>query len=241
MSASERRADPEESPGQRTMRVAVVDGDPLARRVIRAGLAPFAWMTIVAEAASCEAAIEALDTSRPQALVLELKLLERSVSGAIERMLEKIPDLRIVAFSQLDPGGGPTLRALRAGVVGFVPKEQGIDALAEALAAACRGETTIPRRTVLRIIELLRDTPDGGIGTRPVRSKLTTREWEVLDVMARGATTREVAREMFLSEYTVYSHVKNIMRKLDVHSRSDAIEAAVRHAREPAGVDDAGD
>lgn len=222
---------PEGCERERPTRVLVVDGDPLARRVIRAALATEDGFAVVGECEDGAQAVVAIRTTPADFVVLELRALGEAGVGAIEELMRARPQPKVVAFSQVQADSELALQALRAGACSFVPKDGGIDAMVQALAAAARGETMIPRTLVLRIIERLRCCPDGGIGTRPVRSTLTTREWEVLDVMTRGASTREMAESMFLSEYTVYSHVKNIMRKLDVHSRSEALDAAVRQAR----------
>jgi DNA-binding NarL/FixJ family response regulator len=88
----------------------------------------------------------------------------------------------------------------------------------------------------MRVIELLRGAPDSGAGLRPVRSELTTREWEVLDHLCAGLSTREVAEALVLSEDTVYSHVKNIMRKMHVHSRAEAVQRALEARGQAAGA-----
>jgi two-component system nitrate/nitrite response regulator NarL len=76
------------------------------------------------------------------------------------------------------------------------------------------------------LVDRLRRTPEDGNGMRPVKSTLTDREWEILDLICAGSTTREMADDLFLSTETVNSHVKRILRKLGVHSRGDAVEAA---------------
>jgi DNA-binding NarL/FixJ family response regulator len=78
----------------------------------------------------------------------------------------------------------------------------------------------------MRVLETLRSLPDRG--WRPLHSQLTTREWEVVELLAEGAGTQDIAAELVLSPATVYGHVKNIMRKLDVSSRDEAVAAAQR-------------
>jgi NarL family two-component system response regulator LiaR len=76
------------------------------------------------------------------------------------------------------------------------------------------------------LVDRLRRTPADGTGTRPVKSALTNREWEILDLMCGQMGTREIADALFLSPETVNSHVKNVLKKLGVHSRAAAVEAA---------------
>ena len=97
-----------------------------------------------------------------------------------------------------------------------------------ALRGAIDGEAAISRRLAMQLIQHYRTAPTGGAGLRPVRSRLTDREWEVLDILATGATTDEIARNLVLSPETVRSHLKNLYRKLEVNTREDAVQAASR-------------
>jgi len=84
------------------------------------------------------------------------------------------------------------------------------------------------------LLELLREVPDGG--WRPLRSALTTREWQIVELLGEGAATECIAERLVLSPTTVYSHVNSVLRKLGVHSRCDAVAAAERLRREEALV-----
>ena len=88
----------------------------------------------------------------------------------------------------------------------------------------------MPRRLIMPLLELLREVPDAG--WRPLRSRLTTREWEIVELLSEGASTQRIAESLVLSPTTVYSHVRSVLRKLGVHSLADAVAAAGRLRRE---------
>jgi ATP/maltotriose-dependent transcriptional regulator MalT len=92
------------------------------------------------------------------------------------------------------------------------------------VAGAVQGEAAITRSMGTRLLEQLRRRPGAAtVGMRPVRSELTSREWEVLDLLCERTTADQVAGDLFLSPETVRSHVKSIYRKLGVNSRDEAI------------------
>jgi DNA-binding NarL/FixJ family response regulator len=90
------------------------------------------------------------------------------------------------------------------------------------------GEAAISRLMAGRLRERLRQLSEGLSGMRPVKSPLTTREWEVLELLKAGATTPQIAKELVVSYDTVHSHVQHILRKLHAHSRTEAVAIAER-------------
>ena len=115
---------------------------------------------------------------------------------------------------------------LSSGASGFLPKTVSLETLPRAVRAAAAGEAVVTRRLTAELIDRLRRSSPDGTGLRPVRSELTSREWEVLDLLCRQLSTDEIADTLVLSHETVRSHVKNILRKLGVRSRKEAIEVA---------------
>ena len=208
------------------IRVVVADGDPLARRSIRDALQRDG-IVVVAEATTGRETIELVSFYRPDAVIMDAAVPETDGIEAARIIYERQPGTSIVLMaSAADDELG--LRALRAGAAGYLSKEVQPEVLPRILRRAIEGEAAISRRLAMTLVESYRRAPRRGRGFRPVRSELTDREWEVLDLLSAGAATDEIARTLVLSTETVRSHLKNLYRKLGVRSREQAIEEARR-------------
>jgi DNA-binding NarL/FixJ family response regulator len=215
------------------LRTIVADDDPLVRRLIRDTL-QLDGVTVIAEASNGREALELALFYRPDVVVMDYMMPEMDGIEATRRIYEQAPDVRVVMLT----GAGDEslgMRGLRAGASGFLSKDMELASLPRALRGALEGEAAISRRLAMHLVQHFRAAPAAGMGLRPVRSKLTDREWEVLDLLSGGASTEDIARLLVLSTETVRSHMKNIYRKLEVRTRDEAIAAAER-LRELGGV-----
>ncbi len=212
--------------------VVIGDSDPLARRVIRQALQDGAGFVIPGEASTGPETVELCLYYRPQVALMEVSLPDLDGLAATRQILAAAPEIRVLFFSWQDEEE-TQLEALRSGASGFLSKNVPIETVPRVVERMVRGEAAISRRLTMRLIERLRSLPEDGTGMRPIRSPLTSREWEVLDLLCQGKDTKQIAEALVLSEETVYSHAKNLLRKLQVHSRREAIEAAQR-LRHPA-------
>ncbi len=224
-----------ESSESQNLRAVVADDDPFARRVIKDVLQK-AGVIVVAEARNGREAVELTLYYRPDVVVMDVVMPELDGIIATRKIRKEIPDQLVIVLT----GAGEEdqelgLQALRSGASGYLSKDLEIDALPRALEGVRAGEAAISRKMTRTLIDRLRDTPSGSSGMRPVKSPLTAREWEVIDLLKAAKSTDDIADELVLSTETVRSHVKNILRKLAVRSREDAVIAADRMRSAPGG------
>ena len=219
------------------LRAVIADDDPFARRVIKDVLTA-SGVLVVAEARNGREAVEFALYYRPDVVIMDVVMPELDGILATRQILKVNSDQLVIVLTGIDEDDELGLLALRAGATGFLSKDVDIDALPKTLHAVRAGEAAISRRMTKRLIEQLRSAPGGSSGLRPVKSPLTAREWEVIDLLKARRSTDEIAADLVLSTETVRSHVKNILRKLDVRSREEAVAAADRMRNASALVDD---
>jgi two-component system nitrate/nitrite response regulator NarL len=210
------------------LRVLVADHDGLARGMMVTALHRADRVAIVVTAGEGREALELARYYHPTVVIIDTALPPDGGVEFIAKMLRVAPETRILTVSVDDQQ--TALAALRAGAVGHIGKDVDPDELARLVVRAADGEAIIPQRLMMPLLELLRELPD--TGWRPLDSRLTTREWEIVELLALGATTQGIAERLVLSPTTVYSHVRSVLRKLGVHSRRDAVAAAERLRRE---------
>jgi two-component system, NarL family, response regulator LiaR len=186
-----------------------------------------AGVTVIAEARDGHEAVALTLRHLPDVVVMDVVMPGFDGVMATRRIRQELPEQLVImltgAGSEDDELG---LMALRAGASGFLSKDLEIEILPRAIEGLRQGQAAISRKLTLSLIERLRETPSGSSGMRPVKSPLTAREWEIIDLLKQHKTTDQMADELVLSPETIRSHVKNIHRKLKVRTREQAIAVA---------------
>jgi two-component system, NarL family, response regulator LiaR len=224
--------DPREQPGRRVLerdepiRVILADDDPYSRRVLRDVLHG-GDIVVIAEASNGREAIELAHHYKPDIVVMDLVMPGIDGLEATRAIAAGDEGTKVIILTSSD-SDELGLVSLTSGAVGFLAKSVDLDSLRRAVISAHEGEAVVSRQLTMLLVESFRAASQSGVGVRPIKSPLTDREWEVLDLMCEGGTTDSIADELVLTYETVRSHVKNILRKLDVHSREDAVIEAHR-------------
>ncbi len=205
------------------LRILLVDDHPLVREGLRARLQAGGGCEVTAEAGSAEAAMQALLREQPDLVLMDVGLKGSEANGIelAARMIERCPELRVLMFSMYD-NPEYVQRALQAGARGYVLKDAAADELLAAIEAVRSGGTFLSPGVTRRLFRAQAPKP-----------LLTPRESEILSAMARGESSKQIARALDLSVRTVETHRQNIKRKLELDSPADLMRYALEHARNP--------
>jgi NarL family two-component system response regulator LiaR len=212
--------------GSKPTRVLIAAADPLVRHALD-NVLDEAGFEIVAETASAAEVADQVAKGHADVAVVDVMLEDGDGLATAERIARESPQTRVIVLSASEDDS-KGIQALRAGASGYLRKDIELDALPRAIQGVMDGEAAISRKLTMSVLEELRRTPPVGPGLRPTVSELTPREWQVLDLLTTGASTADIAIDLVLSPETVLTHVKNILKKLGVHSRRDAIREAER-------------
>jgi DNA-binding NarL/FixJ family response regulator len=206
------------------LRVLLVDDHALVRGAIRQALtAPD--VTVVAEARSAEEALRVAHELRPDVALIDIDLPGMSGLQLLRELSPRLPDTRFVLLTvSTDPRD--VLEAVRWGAMGYLTKDLDPAALLRAVRGVRQGDLAMSRRLAARVMRDLVRGP-GGAGHRPEHGShdlaaLSSREREVLRLLAEGLTDREIGSALGISIRTVESHVSAILRKLDARNRAEA-------------------
>jgi DNA-binding NarL/FixJ family response regulator len=204
------------------LRVLLVEDSDTARRGLTVKLTE-AGFRIVGEAASVAAARGLHPRIEFDIALIDVYLQDGDGIELAAELRAADADTTIVILT-VSTKPNDLLRALRAGADGYLEKDFSSERLGESLRAAAGGETPISRAmTPVLVREFQRQNRARRARSRAVRERLTPREWQILTLLAEGASTASIAKDLVVSIETVRSHVKAVMRKLQVHTRVAAI------------------
>jgi len=201
-------------------RAVIADDDARIRRSVRAGLEA-GGCRVVGEAATADEAIRLTGEHRPEVVLLDIHMPGNGIRAAQE-ISRSAPDTAIVMLTQ-SREDDDLFDSLRAGAQGYLLKSTDPSTLVDVLRGVLAGEAAMPPALVTRVLDEFRAPSRRRFGrASPAAAKLSAREWEVMDLLARGLTTEQVATRLFVSRTTVRVHVSSVLRKLAVRDRESA-------------------
>jgi DNA-binding NarL/FixJ family response regulator len=202
------------------IRILLIDDHPVVRTGLRAVLEAESDLELVGEAESGMRAVSLAHRLRPDVVLTDLLLPDMDGVAVTQRVRAELPETRVVILTSMDEEDASVVRAVQAGAMGYVLKSANTAELVQAIRSAADGQVHFSARAAARLIQEMR-SPKNEVA-------LTDREREVLRGVAIGRTNKEIARSLDIALTTVKSHVRSILDKLGVDSRTQAALYAVR-------------
>lgn len=208
-----------------TIRLMLVDDHQVVRSGLRMLLASESDIDIIGEAGTAEEAIASILDIKPDVVLMDIGLPDKSGIEATKEIKAKLPDVAVVALT-IHEDAEYFFKMLDAGASGYVPKRAAPEELVSAIQSAANGEVYLyPSLAKLLVRDYLAgDSED----KKNQKDGLTEREHEVLILLAEGASNDEIGKQLVISPKTVARHRENIMHKLNLHSRTELVRYAIR-------------
>ncbi|MCW2766908.1 MAG: response regulator transcription factor [Nocardioides sp.] len=217
---------------QVSVRVMVVDDHPMWRDAVERDLTA-AGFDVVGVAANGSEALARFPAARPQVVVLDLQIPEPNGVEVTAEIIRQDPSARVLILSASGEQGD-VLDAVKAGATGYLVKSASRDELLDAVRRVARGDTVFTPGLAGLVLGEFRRLSDGPTSGGPHQPALTERETEVLKMVAKGMSYKQIADRLVLSHRTVQNHVQNTLRKLQMHNRVELTRYAIEQ-----GLDDA--
>jgi DNA-binding NarL/FixJ family response regulator len=210
------------------IRVLIVDDHALFRRGLMLVLESEDGIEVIGEAEDGDEAITKAEELAPDVVLMDVRMPAVNGIDATRRLADSLPTTKIIMLTVSDEEDD-LYEAIKAGATGYLLKEISIEEVADAVRAVMQGQTLIsPSMASKLIAEFANLSKLASQRSSVPAPRLTDRELDVLRLVAQGLTNREVADQLYIAENTVKNHVRNILEKLHLHSRMEAVLYAVR-------------
>ncbi|MGV9360789.1 response regulator [Amycolatopsis sp. NPDC003731] len=204
------------------VRVLLVDDQALFREALATLLATHEGIAVVGEAGNGDEALRSAAALTPDVVLMDLRMPVLDGVAATRRLRAEQPGTRVIALTTFDDDED-VFAALRAGAVGYLLKDVSSARLVEAVLAAARGESVLQPSVAAKVVARFAQLPDAPEPRpQPLVVPLSSRELDVLRLLADGRSNREIATTLFLAEGTVKNHVTNVLGKLGARDRTQA-------------------
>jgi DNA-binding NarL/FixJ family response regulator len=204
------------------IRVLLADDQALFREGLATLLTRIDDIDIVGEAADGQEALGLIATLRPQVVLMDLRMPVMDGVEATRQIRQRHDYCRVLVLTTFDDDE-LVLSALSAGASGYLLKDSRIDQLAEAIRAASRGQTVLPPAVASIVVSELNRLSMPRAGEKALLEGLTEREREILRLLGKGLSNKRIAQRLNLAEGTVKNYMTNILAKLEVHDRTQAV------------------
>ena len=209
------------------LRVMVVDDHALFRRGLEMVLGDEPDIELVGEASDGAEAVERALEIMPDIVLMDVRMPKRSGIEATSQIKDLLPHVKILMLTISDEEAD-LYDAIKAGASGYLIKDAGLDEVVEAIRSVHAGQSSISPTMASKLMTEFAAISKRSEAKPQAGPKITDREMEVLQLVAKGHSNREIAKTLFISENTVKNHIRNILEKLQLHSRMQAVYYAVR-------------
>jgi DNA-binding NarL/FixJ family response regulator len=209
-----------------SIRVLVVDDHALFREGVMHILSRAEDIEVVAEADNGRAAVEQCRALRPDVVLMDINMPGTGGLEATRQIKSEMPEIKVLILTVTDAEQA-LFEAVKAGASGYVLKSASPREVIDSVRRVSLGEPVVPGNLAMQIINEF-SKPKPAASERPSVDALTERELEVLQLLATGATNRDIAKKLYISENTVRNHVRNILEKLHLSNRVQAAAYAIR-------------